>query len=409
MTLEINAERLMESLFAMAAIGGTEKGGCNRQALTDLDIQGRILLGEWCAALGLGLSFDAVGNMFARLDGLDPTLPPLVIGSHLDTQPTGGKYDGVLGVLAGLEVLRVLHEKGIQPSRSIEVAIWMNEEGSRFAPAMMGSGVFSEMLNLDDVRAVADKDGITVGAELDRFQYALCPHPTAKTIHAYLELHIEQGPVLEAEDKPIGVVTGAQGIRWYDVTITGQEAHAGPTPMSLRRDPMEVVPDLVRGVLKIGKIDEDARATIGQLHANPSSRNVIPASIDLTVDLRHPDEQVLEKMHKQLHTLINRVKKKVARVEVEIDQIWHSPVVSFDDALIAAIRAGTEAHGLNHCDIVSGAGHDALMVARKVSTGMIFIPCKDGISHNEIEHAEPAHIAAGANVLLSATLDLLDL
>lgn len=409
MTLEINSDRLMENLFAMATIGGTEKGGCNRQALTDLDIQGRILFGEWCAALGIRISFDSVGNMFARLDGSDPTLPPIVIGSHLDTQPTGGKYDGVLGVLAGLEVLRVLHENSVQPTRSVEVAVWMNEEGSRFAPAMMGSGVYSGMLSLDEVRAVVDKDGITVGAELDRFQYSLCPHPTGKEIHAYLELHIEQGPVLEAEDKTIGVVTGAQGIRWYDVSLTGQEAHAGPTPMALRRDPMEVVPDIVRGILKIGKIDENARATIGQIHANPASRNVIPASVDLTVDLRHPDEQVLEKMHKQLHTLIKRVEKKVAGVDVAIEPIWHSPVVAFDETLVTAVRTGADAHGYSHRDIVSGAGHDALMVARKVPTAVIFIPCKDGISHNEIEHAEPEHIAAGANVLLSATLNLLDL
>ena len=409
MTLAINPERLMGTLMAMAQIGGTAKGGCNRQALTDLDIEGRILFGEWCVAMNLGISFDAVGNMFARLEGREPSFAPLVLGSHLDTQPTGGKYDGVLGVLAGLEVLRVLHENGVHPKRSVEVAVWMNEEGARFAPAMMGSGVYSGMLDLDEIRAVTDSDCVSVGAELDRFQYSLCPHPIAKDIHAYLELHIEQGPVLEAEDKTIGVVTGAQGIRWYDVKLTGQEAHAGPTPMALRRDPMEIIPDLVRGVLKIGKIDADGRATIGQFHANPSSRNVIPASIDLTIDLRHPDEAVLDKMHKQLQSLIKRVEKKGPNVAVEMAQIWHSPVVTFDEGLVGAIRAGVKSHGYSHRDIVSGAGHDALMVARRVPTAMIFIPCRDGISHNEIEHAEPDHIVAGTNVLLSSTLELLDI
>lgn len=391
----------------MAQIGGTAKGGCDRQALTDLDVEGRSLFATWCRELDLNISHDAIGNMFARLPGKNPALPPLVIGSHLDTQPTGGKYDGVLGVLAGLEVLQTIGEKAITPDRSLEVAVWMNEEGARFAPAMMGSGVFAGMLDLAEIRSVTDSAGISVGEALDRHGYSSGSDPTAKDMHAYLELHIEQGPVLEAQEKSVGVVTGAQGIRWYDVTLAGQEAHAGPTPMSLRRDPMELVPDLVREILEIGKIDPDARATIGQFQAHPGSRNVIPGSISLTVDLRHPNEETLSNMHDRLTGHVQGLSEICAGTSAELRQIWHSPVVEFDDDLIRSIRMGAELLGYSHLDMISGAGHDSLMVARCVPTAMIFIPCLDGISHNEAEHIEPEQAEAGANVLLCATLETL--
>ncbi len=407
MTLHINADRLWQNLMAMAEIGPLSKGGSNRQTLSDLDEAGRDLFRSWCAALDLEISFDTAGNLFARLPGTSPNLAPLVLGSHLDTQPTGGKFDGVLGVLAGLEVLQVLRENGLQPQRSVEVAVWMNEEGSRFAPAMMGSGIYAGMLDLDTVRATTDAEGITVGAELDRHGYAAGSDPQAKDIHAYLELHIEQGPVLEAEDTEIGVVTGAQGIRWYDLTVTGSEAHAGPTPMALRRDPMNSVGELIESILTIGRRDDDARATIGCFNASPGSRNVIPGSLNITIDLRHPSEAELTDMDASLAALLDALRAKHPGLGFELNQIWHSPVVEFDARLVSAIRTGAESRGYSQRDIVSGAGHDALMVARRVPTAMIFIPCRDGISHNEAEHIEPAQAAAGADVLLGAVLDVL--
>lgn len=403
----VNAERLLGDLAAMARIGGTAKGGCNRQALTDTDIEGRALFARWCADYGFAVTGDAAGNMFARMQGADDSLPPLVIGSHLDTQPTGGKYDGVLGVLAALEVMRTLRDAGIVPPRPLEVVSWMNEEGARFAPAMMGSGIYEGMLDLDAMRAVTDDAGISVGQELDRHGFGGLADPRAKDIHAYLELHIEQGPILEAEDKAIGVVTGAQGIRWYDLAVCGQETHAGPFPMAGRRDPVRALPRIIDGVMRIGCRDTDARATIGRINALPASRNVVPSRIEMTVDLRHPDEAVLDAMHAEFEALVAGVGAAHPGVTAQADLIWHSPVVAFDPGLVRAVRNGAVARGYGHRDIISGAGHDALMVARRAPTTMIFIPCRDGLSHNEAEHADPAHIAAGANVLLSAVCEVL--
>ncbi len=409
MTLRINPDRLWQNLMAMVEIGPLSKGGCNRQTLSDLDEAGRDLFRSWCRALDLKLTSDAAGNLFARYEGHDPSLAPLVLGSHLDTQPTGGKFDGILGVLAGLETVQVLAEAGIRPERPVEIAVWMNEEGSRFAPAMMGSGVYADMLDLEAVRATKDAEGITVGAELDRHGYAAGPDPRAKDIHAYLELHIEQGPVLEAEGKEIGVVTGAQGIRWYDLTVTGSEAHAGPTPMAMRKDPMNAVPELVEGILTIGRRDADARATIGCFNALPASRNVIPGTLKITVDLRHPSEAELTDMDAVLGALLEDLRAKHPGLGFELVQIWHSPVMEFDRRLVSAIRSGAESRGYSHRDIVSGAGHDALMVALRAPTAMIFTPCRDGISHNEAEHIEPEQAAAGADVLLGAVLDFLEI
>lgn len=409
MTLRINSDRLWQNLMAMAQIGPLSKGGCNRQCLSDLDEEGRDLFRKWCADLKLEMSSDAAGNLFARLPGRDNTLAPLVLGSHLDTQPTGGRFDGILGVLAGLETVQVLAEAGITPERPVEIAVWMNEEGSRFAPAMMGSGIYAGMLDLGMVRATKDAEGITVGEELDRHGYSSGPDPREKDIHAYLELHIEQGPVLEAEGKEIGVVTGAQGIRWYDLTVTGSEAHAGPTPMGLRKDPMNAVPELVEGILSIGRRDADARATIGCFNALPASRNVIPGTLNITVDLRHPSEAELTDMDATLARLLDGLRAKHPGLGFELNQIWHSPVVEFDTRLVSAIRSGAESRGYSQRDIVSGAGHDALMVARRVPTAMIFTPCRDGISHNEAEHIEPEQAAAGAEVLLGAVQDFLEI
>lgn len=402
--IKVNGARLWANLMEMAAIGATEDGGCDRQALTDLDLRGRNLFAQWCDEIGLTICTDAVGNMFARLPGRNDALPPLVLGSHLDTQPTGGKFDGVLGVLAGLEVVQRILEEGIKPERPVEVACWMNEEGARFAPAMMGSGVWAGMLELDDVRQSRDSDGISVGAELDRHGFGKQAHPKHKEIGAYLELHIEQGPILEREGYDIGVVTGAQGIRWYDVVLTGQETHAGPSPMSMRHDPMTMLPALISGVLEIGTRDTVARATMGQISSFPSSRNVVPKAVTVSVDLRHPDEAVLESMHNALKALVTSLPGSSAQLGAAVQQIWHSPVVTFDKELVCAVTEGAAAHGYRHREIISGAGHDALMVARRAPTSMIFVPCRDGVSHNPAEHIEPYQAEAGANVLLAAAL-----
>lgn len=402
--MKVNGARLWANLMEMAALGDTHDGGCNRQALTDLDIRGRALFAQWCEEIGLSVNIDSVGNMFARLKGQNDDLAPLVLGSHLDTQPTGGKFDGVLGVLAGLEVLRRIVEEGITPDRPVEVACWMNEEGARFAPAMMGSGVWAGMLNLDEIRQSKDAEGISVGEELDRHGYSQQAHPSLHGIGAYLELHIEQGPILEREGYEIGVVTGAQGIRWYDIVLTGQETHAGPSPMALRHDPMTMLPALIAGVLTIGTRDERARATMGQISSFPSSRNVVPKSVTVSVDLRHPDEAVLENMHNELTALVAAMPGQSSYLGATVEQIWHSPVVTFDPHLVSTVADGAVAQEYRHCEIISGAGHDALMVARRAPTTMIFVPCRDGVSHNPAEHIEPSQAEAGANVLLAATL-----
>lgn len=403
MTLQINAERLWANLMEMAELGGTQNGGCNRQALTDTDIEGRMLFKKWCDEIGLTTTVYAAGNVFARRDGADNLRAPLVIGSHLDTQPTGGKFDGVLGVLAGLEILRVLEENKISTSRPVEIVSWMNEEGARFAPAMMGSGVYANVFDIDEVRAITDSNGISVGEELDRHGLSEGADPADKRIHAYLELHIEQGPILEAEDVTIGVVTGAQAIRWYELTVIGDEAHAGPLPMNMRKDPMKAVSKIIDVVLKIGESDPNSRSTIGQLEARPGSRNVIPGSVYMSVDLRNPDEDKLASMDKEFQKRLESIGAQLPHLTIEAKQIWHSPVVKFDPALVASVRKGAQVHGFCHRDIISGAGHDALYVARRAPTTMIFIPCRDGISHNEREHC-----SAGANVLLTAVLNTLD-
>ena len=399
--MKINSDRLWNNLMQMAVLGDTGDGGCNRQALTDLDMRGRALFTDWCKSQGLSLSYDAIGNMFARLEGANPDLPPLVIGSHLDTQPTGGKFDGVLGVLAGLEVVTRLREHDIVPARSIEVACWTNEEGARFAPAMTGSGVWAGALDLAVIRAACDPNGITLATELDRHGYSDLSVPSDKPIHAYLELHIEQGPVLEDHEAEIGVVTGAQGIRWFDLKILGDETHAGPTPMTMRRDPVWKLADVLKELQKIGTRDPQARATVGQIKTAPFSRNVVPGLIQISVDLRHPEERVLTEMCEDLSAVVTN------DPDYTLTQIWHSPVVEFDAALVTAVREGAEEFGYSHEDVISGAGHDALMIARKAPAAMIFVPCRGGISHNPAERIDAHQAEAGANVLISAVMKYL--
>jgi len=402
--LTINGARLWDSLMAMAQIGATPKGGVCRLALTDLDRQGRDLFVAWAKEAGCTIAVDRMGNVFARRAGRDDTLAPVVTGSHADSQPTGGKFDGIYGVLGGLEVIRTLNDHRIETERPIEVVIWTNEEGSRFAPAMVSSGVFAGVFSLDYGLSRKDVDGKTLGEELARIGYA-GELPVGKPIHAAFELHIEQGPILEAEGKTIGVVHAAQGQRWYEVVLTGQESHAGPTPMPRRRDALLGAARVIDLVNRIGHAHAPyACATVGMIQCHPNSRNVIPGRVFFTVDFRHPDDAVLAQMDAELRAGVAKIVEDT-RVELtSLEQIFYYKPVAFDAACVASVRAAAERFGYSHRDIVSGAGHDACYLAQVAPTAMIFVPCIGGISHNEIEDATPAWIEAGANVLLHAML-----
>jgi beta-ureidopropionase / N-carbamoyl-L-amino-acid hydrolase len=403
--LAIDGARLWDSLMEMARIGATPKGGCNRQALTDLDRQGRDLFATWCKAAGCSMKVDRIGNMFARREGTDPKLPPVMFGSHLDTQPTGGKFDGVLGVLAALEVVRALNDMDLKTKYPIEIAMWTNEEGSRFAPSMTASGVFAGAFTLDFARAITDFDGKAMGAELDRIGYTGDQPVGGRPVHAFFELHIEQGPILEEDGTDIGIVTAAQGQRWYEIDITGQDSHAGSTPMERRKDALLGAARLVDGVNRIGRMMmPDGRATCGVITVTPASRNVIPGSAFLTAEFRHPDEPSLEIMNRALANLAVDVSRELG-LTVDIKQITKFPAQAFDKGCLDAVRNAAKQNGLSYHDIISGAGHDAVYMARVCPTAMIFIPCVGGISHNEAEDCKPEWVTNGANVLLHAVLE----
>ncbi len=403
--LRVNGQRLWDSLMEMAQIGATEKGGVCRLALTDLDRESRDLFSKWCVDAGCTIRIDKMGNMFARRPGKNDDLPPIMTGSHLDSQPTGGKYDGVYGVLAGLEVVRTLNDLNIETEAPVEVAVWTNEEGSRFAPAMVASGVFAGVFDLEYGLSRADLDGKTMGEELERIGYAGDDEVGGREVGAYFEAHIEQGPILEDEEKTVGVVTGAQGQRWYEVTLTGQEAHAGPTPMHTRRDALVGASRIVTEVNRIGLENQPyACATVGLMQVTPNSRNVIPGSVFFAVDFRHPNDEILSKMDAELRQVADAIAKDIG-LEMEFEEIWYSPPVAFNEDCVSAVRTAAESSGIPHMDIVSGAGHDACYVARVAPTAMIFTPCLNGISHNEIESAEPDDLEAGCNVLLQAMIE----
>ncbi len=403
--LSIDGQRLWDSLMEMAKIGATEKGGCCRLALTDLDKEGRDLFVRWCEAAGCTVRVDKMGNIFARRAGRDDSLAPVVTGSHLDTQPTGGRFDGVYGVLAGLEVVRSLNDLGYETERPIEVVVWTNEEGSRFAPAMVASGVFSGAFDLDFGLSRSDEEGRTIGEELSRIGYAGDLEVGGRDLHAYFEAHIEQGPILENEEKPIGVVTDAQGVRWYELTLKGVESHAGPTPMPLRKDALLGAARVVSLVNKIAlDFAPKACGTCGMLNVFPNSRNVIPGQVFLTIDLRHPDLATQDQMEQRLHEGIAEIAEEIG-LERELERIFCYAPVHFDESCVKAVRAAVDDCGYPVRDMVSGAGHDACYVARVAPTSMIFIPCIGGISHNEIEDAKPEWVTAGGQVLLRAMLD----
>jgi N-carbamoyl-L-amino-acid hydrolase len=400
--IQINASRLWQSLMELAKIGATDKGGVRRLTLTDVDRQGRDQFVRWCKEAGLAVEVDGIGNIFARRAGTDSGALPVAIGSHLDSQPSGGKFDGAYGVMAGLEVVRSLNDAGIQTRAPVEVVSWTNEEGSRFVPTLMGSGVFSGVFPLESILENQDVEGVSVREALNRIGYAgsALPHK----LGAYFEAHIEQGPVLEASQKTIGVVLGALGQRWFDVTITGQDSHAGPTPMETRRDALLAASRLVLEVNRIATTFPDyARGTVGFMQVKPNSRNVVPGEVRMTVDLRNAKDGTLSGMVSELENRIQDIEKET-RTTIAIEQVVYFPPSEFAPELVASVREGSKALGYTHQDIVSGAAHDAVYMARIAPTAMVFVPCEGGISHNEIENARPEDLAAGCNVLLNAVL-----
>jgi N-carbamoyl-L-amino-acid hydrolase len=403
--LLINSERLWQSLMDLAQLGATVKGGVCRLALTDLDRQARDLFVSWCEAAGCEVSVDAIGNIFARRPGTDPERPPVMTGSHIDTQPTGGKFDGCFGVMAGLEVIRTLNDLGVETEAPIEVVVWTNEEGSRFPPCMMGSGVFAGKFDLQETLDKLDAEGLSVGAELQRIGYA-GPRPVlGHAVGAYFEAHIEQGPVLEDQATTIGVVMGCLGQKWFDLTLTGVEAHAGPTPMHLRKDALVGAAQVVSAVNRIAHANQPhACGTVGCLNLHPGSRNVIPGQVHMTLDFRHLEPAKLQGMVDEISQVIEATCQEHG-LSYELTPTADFPPLYFDQICVDAVRQGASSLGLSHMDIVSGAGHDAIFVAELGPAGMIFVPCEGGISHNEIENAAPADLAAGCAVLLRAMLN----
>ncbi len=402
--LHIDKDRLWRSLMAMAEIGATGRGGCNRQALTDHDKAGRDLFVSWATDAGCAVTIDEVGNIFARRPGGDAEAPPVLSGSHLDTQATGGRFDGVYGVLAGLEVVRTLSDHGMTTRRPIEIAVWTNEEGCRFAPAMLGSGVVAGAYAREYAYARVDRDGCAFGAELARIGYKGDAPAAKRPIRAAFEAHIEQGPILERAGKTIGVVTGIQGAYWFDVRLTGASCHAGPTPMDMRRDPWRAACPIIEGALNLAADNGPwGRCTIGNVTVAPGSRNTVPQSLIVSVDLRHPESADLEAMVAQFRRLVAE-QSRIFDIDAQIDQVWRMPPTAFDAALIGSIEAAAAALGHDSQRIVSGAGHDSLHIAQFAPTAMIFVPCAGGLSHNEAEDASPGDLAAGADVLLQAML-----
>jgi N-carbamoyl-L-amino-acid hydrolase len=406
--VRINGDRLWSRIMAMAEIGATAQGGCNRQALTDGDLAARQLLTRWAEAAGCQARVDAVGNLFLRRAGRADTLPVVLTGSHLDTQPTGGKFDGIYGVLAGFEVIETLNDRGITTQHPIEVGVWCNEEGCRFPMAMMGSAVWSGRLPLQAAHALTDREGRSVRQELERLGLANDEPLKRQAVKAALEVHIEQGPVLEQRSRTIGVVTGVQHMSRHEVIVVGQEAHAGPTPMDMRRDPIRVLSEVLPLAYSAARAaGADARLTVGIIETFPGSPNTVPGKLRFTLDVRHPDSRQ--------YTLLRAAIEKVVRgalasqgLEGDIRCVWEAPGVVFDPACVEAVRRATARLGYAAMDMVSGAGHDSCNVADVVPTAMIFVPCAGGLSHNEAEDALPSDVESGANVLLHAMLSLAD-
>lgn len=389
----------------MAEIGPGVAGGSNRQALSDEDRDGRNLFIEWAQAAGCSTAFDEIGNLFARRPGRNPDMAPVLVGSHLDTQPTGGRFDGVYGVLSGLEVVETLNDLAIETDAPIEVAVWTNEEGSRFQHSMMGSAVWANKLSLADAREMVDVDGISVGSELDRHGWAGERPAAPSALTASFELHIEQGPILERDQHEIGIVTAVQGFRWYTIELFGEPVHAGPTPMEDRIDPARALGEFMPAVYKIAS-DHGAwaRATFAMFRSEPVSPNTVPERIACSLDMRHPDGEQLQSMDDAMRAaLAQAATRHGISTSIEVDN--DSPPVRFDEGCVAAVESAASELGFSHQRMVSGAGHDACYVALHAATSMIFVPCDEGISHNEAENISADQAERGASVLLNAVME----
>jgi len=403
--LKIAGSRLWDSIMAMAKIGPGVAGGNDRQTLTDADAAGRALFARWCDEAGLSLGVDTMGTMFATRAGEDPEALPVYVGSHLDTQPTGGKYDGVLGVLGALEAVRSMNDLGIRTRHPIVVTNWTNEEGARFAPAMLASGVFAGVIDQDYAYARTDPEGKTFGAELERIGWKGSEEVGARKMHAYFELHIEQGPILEAEGKDIGVVTHCQGLWWLEFTLTGKEAHTGSTPMGLRVNAGLAMARIFEMVQAVATDEQpDCVGGVGQVRFSPNSRNVLPGTAVFTVDIRSPDQAKLDRMRARIEAEAGAICAGLG-VGCAVEAVGHFDPVTFAPELVARVRGAAERLGYSHRDLVSGAGHDACWAAKVAPATMVMCPCVDGLSHNEAEEITPEWAEKGANVLFHAVLE----
>ncbi|EEE08732.1 MULTISPECIES: Zn-dependent hydrolase [Burkholderia] len=403
--MRVNRQRLWDSLMEMATIGATARGGSCRLALSDDEVRGRRRFIAWCEAAGCEIRIDPIGNLFARRPGTEPDAPAVMCGSHLDTQPLGGRFDGVYGVLAGLEAIRTLNEHGIATRHPIDVVAWTNEEGSRFTPGMMGSAVYAGKLDLDDALArPCMHSGVRLGDELERTGFA-GPARERQMPKAYFEAHIEQGPVLENAGVPIGVVTGVQGIVELDVTVTGFESHAGTTPMSVRKDAMGVAAAMIAAIVEHGHgFDADARVTVGHLACQPNSPSTIPGQVRFSVDVRHPSRSALQRLVADIGAICTE-RTALRGTHVDVQRIAEYDPIAFDAACIERVRQATIAAGYPYLEMFSGAGHDAVNLSYVAPSAMVFVPCKAGLSHNEAEDADPVHLAQGASVLANLLVD----
>lgn len=402
--LSVNGDRLWGTLMETARFGGTPGGGITRLPLTDADREVRDWLVAACKTIGCNVAVDEMGNMFARREGQDASLSPICFGSHLDTQYAGGKFDGTAGVLSGLEVLRTLHEAGYRTRTPLELINWTAEEGARFPP-LLGAGVFAGAYERDWAYNSKDPEGISFLDELERVGYRGSLGTPGHKLGAYFEIHIEQGPLLEVEDKTIGVVVGARGQLWYDVVVTGLQGHAGTTPMAMRKDPMATFARIAQSAFDLAwSYSPEGLATIGHVEVSPNSRNVIPGAVSFTIDMRHSDKTLLHQMDSELVALVDTIAAR-SETSVALKKFWTVEPMDFDSKCVEAVRNAAQGRGYSHMDIVTGPGHDALQIARVAPTSMIFIPCEHGVSHNEAENVKPEHITAGANVLLDAVLE----
>ncbi|WP_068112100.1 Zn-dependent hydrolase [Tropicimonas marinistellae] len=403
--LKINGARLWDSIMEMAKIGPGIAGGNNRQTLTDDDATGRALFQKWCEAAGLTMGVDKMGTMFATRPGEDPDALPVYVGSHLDTQPTGGKYDGVLGVLGALEAVRTMNDLAIKTKHPIVVVNWTNEEGARFAPAMLASGVFAGVHTLDYAYGREDLEGLTFGNELKRIGWVGDEEVGTRKMHAYYELHIEQGPILEAEGKDIGVVTHCQGLWWLEFTLTGKEAHTGSTPMAMRVNAGLAMARILEMVQEVAmRAQPNAVGGVGQINVSPNSRNVLPGQVVFTVDIRTVDQEKLDGMRDEIEERAAQICDLLG-VGCAVERVGHFDPVTFTPDLVENVRAAAERLGYTHMNLVSGAGHDACWAAKVAPATMVMCPCVDGLSHNEAEEITPDWATAGAEVLCHAVLE----